>query len=154
MVIKLRTANSDDIKLLQQLNNELFIDNYKYDNDLVMDWAMGVRGKNYFSRIVKNKRAFCCIAEINGKAVGYISCIPKEISYRKSRYFEIDNLGVVPDYQSKGIGTLLINKAKEWAKKKGYQRLFVISYFKNIRAIAFYKRNGLEEIDVSLETEI
>lgn len=154
MKINLRMANSRDIGTLQQLNQEAFIDNYKYDKDLSLDWAKGEQGKKYFTRFVTDSKAFCCIAENNGKAVGYVACRQKEVSYRKSKYFEIDNIGVLPNYRSKGIGTLLIKKAKRWAKKKGYQRLFVNSYFKNNRAVVFYKRCGFEEIDLALEVKI
>jgi len=117
MNISLRSVNNHDIETLQQLNNEVFLDNYKYDKDLIIDWALGEQGKKYFSRIVHNKQVFCCIAEDNKKAVGYISCKSKKIIYCKSKYFEIDNMGIISDYRSKGIGTLLIKKAKEWAKK-------------------------------------
>ncbi len=154
MDIQLRTANKNDVEILQGLNNELFIDNQKYDDDMVMNWSTGEKGKNYFTRIINNKQAFCSIAEVKGRAVGYISCEKKEESSRKSRYFEIANMGVISEYRSKGVGTLLIKKAKEWAKKNGYQRLFVNSYFKNHKAIAFYKRNGFKEIDVSLEIKL
>ncbi|OGK29896.1 hypothetical protein A3G67_00020 [Candidatus Roizmanbacteria bacterium RIFCSPLOWO2_12_FULL_40_12] len=154
MSISLRRAIIDDLSTLQQLNNEVFIDNEKYDDDLVMGWATSELGKNYFSRILKNERVFCCIAEDGGKAVGYIACVPKEMSYKKSKYLEVENMGVIPEYRSKGIGAMLMENAKKWAKENGYQKLFVNSYFKNQKAIDFYKRNGFEEIDISLEVKI
>lgn len=33
---------------LQILNNEVFVDNYKYDPDLILDWALSKQGKNIF----------------------------------------------------------------------------------------------------------
>lgn len=154
MNLSLRRATLKDIKTLQRLNNEVFIDNYKYDHDLLLDWALGKSGRKYFTHFVNDSNSFCCIASVAGNPVGYILCILKKFSYRKNKYLEIDNMGVIPGYRSKGIGTVLLNSARSWAKKNGYQKIYVNSYCKNTRAITFYKRHGLKEIDVSLEGKI
>lgn len=41
-----------------------------------------------------------------------------------------------------------------WAKENGYEKMFVNSYVANKKAIAFYKKCGFNEIDVSLEKKI
>ena len=48
-MINIRKANKDEVKDLQSLNNEVFIDNNKYDNDLDMSWAKSEKGKIYFT---------------------------------------------------------------------------------------------------------
>lgn len=154
MEVKLRLANIDDVKILQELNQEVFVDNHQYDPDLIMEWALSEKGKHYFANLVQDNQAYCCLAEVNNKPVGYIAGREKKFGYRKSRYFEIENMGVIPEFRSKGIGALLINQTKEEAKKKGYQKIFVNSYFHNIKAIAFYKNHGMKEIDLSLEGTI
>lgn len=154
MNIRIRKANSNDIKTLQNLNYEVFIDNYKYDDDLILDWSLSEKGRTYFSKLLSNIHAVCLIAEDNGKVVGYIAAISKDLNYKKSKYLEIDNMGTIPTYRSKGIGTLLISKVKQWGKERGYKKLYVNSYFKNTGAIKFYKRNGLQETDISFEGKI
>lgn len=151
MQISIRKAKSEDIKSLQKLNYEVFIDNYKYDDDLILDWSLSEKGRIYFSKLLSNIHAVCFIAEDEGNAVGYIAAKPKDLSYKKSKYLEIDNMGTIPEYRSKGIGTLLITKIKEWAKERGYERLYVNAYFKNTGAIKFYKKNDLQETDISFE---
>jgi len=74
----IRQARVDDVETLQNLNNEVFLDNKKYDDDIIEDWA----------------------------------------------------------------------------KQQGYKRMYVNSYFKNVRAIKFYKKSDFKEIDLSLETKI
>lgn len=154
MNIKIRKATTDDLVTLQNLNQEAFIDNQKYDEDLVMDWALSDQGKKYFVGILDDLQCAVFIAEDNGRAVGYISASRKKVSYRKSSYCEIDNAGVIPEYQSQGVGRQMIDAIKKWAKDSGYDRLFVSSYYHNTRAVAFYKRNGFSEIDLSLETNL
>ena len=78
----------------------------------------------------------------------------KFIDYRKSKYLEIENMGVVPDYRSQGISRLLMDECFKWGKENGFQKVFVNSYIKNTAAMEFYKKSGFEEIDISLEKNI
>lgn len=63
-------------------------------------------------------------------------------------------MGVIPGFRSQGIGSLFIEKLSEWARTKGFQKYYLNSYFKNTKAIAFYKKNGFSEIDVILDRAI
>lgn len=119
-----------------------------------MDWTKSDDGKNYFNKILNDLESYCLIAEDAGKPVGYIIATPWKVNYLKSKYFEIDNMGVSPKYRSRGIGSLLIEECIAWAKTKGYKRMYVNSYFKNTKAVAFYKRNNFTEIDISLQKNI
>ena len=107
-MISIRPCLPTEWKMLQILNNEVFQDNLTYDPDLVADYALSEKGINYFKLVLKDKNSCCFIAEEDGKPVGYIVGNPKKYSYRKSRYFELDNMGVSPKYRSHGIGSKLI----------------------------------------------
>lgn len=150
MDIRIRRATPADVSILQKLNNEVFIDNYKYDNDLILDWATSEKGKAYFTKLLLDTKSICFIAQDDNEPVAYIAARPREFGYRKSKYFEIDNMGTIPKYQSKGIGSILITKVKEWARKNGYDYLRVNTYFFSSRAVLFYKKNGFKEIDLDL----
>jgi ribosomal protein S18 acetylase RimI-like enzyme len=154
MDVKIRPATLADLTQIQQLNQEVFEHDHKYDDDLVMDWALGPHGEAYFRSVFANEYAIILVAEEAEKLVGYASCGLKKVSYRKSRYLEIENIGVIPTHRSNGIGNMLLQEAKEWARKHGFDRLFVNSYFHNDGAIRFYKRFGFEPIDICLEMKI
>lgn len=154
MEIKVITSDSSKVVVLQNLNDEVFVDNRKYDSDLKMDWAQSETGRKYFTEVLNNPEAICLLAEEENKPVGYLIAIPKDISYRLSKYIEIENMGVSPNFRSKGIGIQLINKCIELAKEYGYQKVYVNTYFENTKAIVFYERCGLKKIDVSLEKDI
>ncbi|MDP3726826.1 MAG: GNAT family N-acetyltransferase [bacterium] len=150
-MVHIRAARKDEVKDLQNLNNEVFIADQQYDPDLLMDWAQSNKGKEYFTQLLNDQNSCCLIAEDNGRKVGYIAAAPKDIRYRKSKYIEIEDMGVTPQYRSKGIGTMLIDECLKWAKSKGFQKAYVNSYFDNLKAIKFYKKNGFSEIDICLE---
>lgn len=150
----IRTAHPDEWSKLQILNDEVFGDNIKYAPDLKRDWAFSDAGRSYFQELVKDPEQCCFVAEEEGKLVGYIAGAEKEFSYCKSRYFEIENMGVTASHRNRGVGSRLFSAIKDWAKEKGYGFLYVNSFWKNQGAIAFYKQNGLSEIDVSLEMKL
>jgi GNAT superfamily N-acetyltransferase len=51
--------------------------------------------------------------------------------------------GIIPEYRYKGLGTKVLARLENKAKKRGAKRLFVY-VDKNEKAIPFYKRNGFE----------
>lgn len=55
---------------------------------------------------------------------------------------EIKNMAVIESYRSKGIGSLLISKAKEIAKDNDYKTLAVGTSDTGFQQIRFYERNN------------
>lgn len=153
-MITIRQANPDEVKKLQDLNDDAFANNPQYDPDLILDWAQSETGKNYFTKTIANSDDLLLVAEDHGKLVGYIAGSPKHYGHRKCKYIEIDNLGVAVAYRRKGIATELMSKFLDWARNQGYQKVYLSSYFKNTQAITFYKEMGFSEIDVGLEKNI
>lgn len=153
-MINIKRANKNELQDLQELTTKIFYDNLKYDPDFDMKWAQSEKGKTYFTDYINNPDSCFLIAEENHNNIGYVAAGPKSIPYLKSKYVEIEHMGVIPKYRSKGIGTLLINECLKWAKSQGFQKAFVNTYFTNTLAIAFYKRNGFSEIDISLEKNL
>ena len=66
---------------------------------------------------------------------------------RSDKSIYLDRLGVNVKYHRKGIGTLMIGKAKETAKSFGmeYLRLFVVDI--NKPAIQLYVKNGFRKVE-------
>ncbi|MDR6488369.1 ribosomal protein S18 acetylase RimI-like enzyme [Chryseobacterium vietnamense] len=55
---------------------------------------------------------------------------------------EIKNIAVIESYRSKGIGSILIDKAKEIAKENHYKTLTVGTSDTGFQQIRFYEKNG------------
>jgi hypothetical protein len=57
-MIKIRPARKSEVRDLQELNNEVFVDNQQYDDDLDMDWLKSKRfQKAYVNAYIKNTEA-------------------------------------------------------------------------------------------------
>lgn len=55
---------------------------------------------------------------------------------------EIKNMAVINHYRNKGIGSILLNKAKEIAKANHYKKLTVGTSDTGFQQIRFYEKNG------------
>ena len=153
-MITLRQAKLTDLDLILDLNTMIFMDNPKYDNDAIKNFAHTPLGRKYFKKAIKSKDGCFFVAEEDGKMIGYVNGGKMEVSYRKSKYFEIDNLGVIPNKKRLGIGKKLLDTVEKWVKENGYQKIYLNSYSKNRNALAFYRKFSYEDIDVCLEKEI
>ena len=126
--IKIRKATIDDVRAIQELNNDLFkLEKENYDTTLISDWPISDEGKDYFSDLINNH--YVIVAEDN-------------------------NMVVKNEYRGKGIGKSLINYFKEYCKSNNVYNMQVIASYKNRDAIEFYRKNGFEEFDITLTAKI
>jgi GNAT superfamily N-acetyltransferase len=153
-MISIRNATSEDVTLIQNLNDEVFVDNVKYLPDLDMNWAKGEYGLKYFTELINDESNLCLIAEDDGKAIGYLAASPKKFTYRTLSYTELENMGVTPEYQSKGIGAQLLELYLQWSREGGYEKAYVNTFAKNAGALKFYRKHGFADIDISLEMKL
>ncbi len=151
MNIVIRQAKTEDWQSIQKLNSEVFQNDKDNDPDMDLGWPYSEKGIKYYQNLANGTYGHCLIADFDNKAVGYIALSIKDFGYRKSKYVEVENIGVSPDYRSQGIGEKLMNEAGDWAKEQGAQRLYVEAFWGNDKAIKYYKKNGFVEIGVELE---
>jgi ribosomal protein S18 acetylase RimI-like enzyme len=152
--IKIETAKPEDWELIQKLNNLVFLNDKDNDDDLDLNWPFLDVGIKYYKRLANGEYGKCFIAYVGGKPAGYVALATKDFGYRKSKYVEIENIGVNPEFRSQGIGHLLVEKTVEWAKEKGASKLYVSAYWGNTKAINFYKKNSFYEVEVGLDKKI
>lgn len=154
MKIKIIPARSEDWITIQRLNNEVFINDGQHDDDLDLDWPFSKVGIEYYKKLAGGKYGHCLIALSDNVPAGYVALVIKDFGYRKSKYVEIENIGVNPEFRSKGIGHLLMQASEKWAKEQNATKLYVSAYFKNEKAIKFYKKEGFYEIGLELDKKL
>jgi ribosomal protein S18 acetylase RimI-like enzyme len=86
--------------------------------------------------------AFGIVAEENGekKLLACIEVCPEEWSNR----LMVTELWVADELHRKGIGTRLMNVAKEKAKEQGRRAITLETQSCNVRAITFYRKQGFK----------
>ena len=58
---------------------------------------------------------------------------------------ELNGIAVLPEYQSRGIGTRLIAAAEQMARERGFREVFVGVNIENARARSLYERLGYRD---------
>jgi ribosomal protein S18 acetylase RimI-like enzyme len=145
--MKIREARADEWQIIQDLN--------RYDPDMDLNWPFSAEAITYYKKLASGDYGHCLLAEADSKVLGYIAlAVNKNFSYRKSKYIEIENIGVLPEFRSKGIGKKLFTAAKEWAKEQKADRFYVNAYWGNKGAIKFYKDCGFKEMGVMFDMDI
>jgi diamine N-acetyltransferase len=151
MQILIRQATSSDATILTALNLAVHnihaqaVPNY-FKSTTSTDAAIQAAFINHLAD--ENTRIF--IAEADGEAVGYILTILRQLEenayvYAHTRLI-VDQMSVNPAYRSKGVGHLLMQKAIELGRELNVDFLGLTVWAFNEEAIAFYKREGFENV--------
>ena len=91
-------------------------------------------------RAIESDSAAMFIAVAEQKVVGLCSAYEDIESVRFGRRVWVEDLAVHPDHRSLGIGKLLLDRAKEWARGRGADRLVLESSVARADAHRFYER--------------
>lgn len=146
----IRLATIDDLKRIQELSYKLMT----YEKERIPEkflsdenWALSEAGyENYKANIEHDWIFVVCI---DGKIIGYMTCwINKKKPWLKYSNMEIGNIFIEEEYRSLGIGTALVNKAKELCKENNIEYLKIDVFEHNKRAQEFYKKNGLYQYSI------
>ncbi|MFC2023549.1 GNAT family N-acetyltransferase [Chloroflexota bacterium] len=78
------------------------------------------------------------VAEVDGEIRGYVDLVTQ----RWQQLGWVSNLAVDRDYRRRGIGTELIQHARQWAWEQDLHTLSVETTTKNYPALSFYQKLG------------
>jgi len=85
------------------------------------------------------------VAEYENKIVGWIGA-SQAIMIEVMPHCEINGLVIDQDHRGMGIGKLLIDKVKQWARKKNNTKIGLHCNVKRTEAHLFYEHLGFAEI--------
>ena len=95
--------------------------------------------KTFYKEYIKR------IAEISKSEARKVLFIPVPYMLLKCCYPAHLHINLLPDYQSKGYGTLMINALLEELKEKNVKAVMLLTDAENTGAIKFYQRNGFKK---------
>ncbi|HTN20659.1 MAG TPA: GNAT family N-acetyltransferase [Pelobium sp.] len=134
------------IDLLKDFN-EKSGGNFIVDRNFILDTT---------NKLIKRETFGCYIAYENRNPIGLIIISHSFAIYNGGDFGVITELYVAKEKRSQGIGRLLLEKAREFAKQNNWKKLEVGAPNKSEwpRTIDFYKENGFEEKGPKLRLEL
>lgn len=110
------------------------------------DEFAGVDKEKMLRELRKNEARFNAFAAINARNeyVGILTLVETFAIYAGGNYGVIDEMYVAPEYRSQGVGKMLLDAAKEYARRKNWLRLDVTAPPEEEwrRTVKFYEREG------------
>ncbi|HOO49490.1 MAG: GNAT family N-acetyltransferase [Saccharofermentanaceae bacterium] len=85
---------------------------------------------------LKRNPTTCFVAICDGKIVGAI------LSGHDGRRGIISHTAVIPDYQGKGIGSMLVNRAVKAIENCGIRKILLVAFKHNTQGNAFWEKMG------------
>ena len=110
--------------------------------------------KEYWEDILKEVTVFKALD--NGKIIGVATVSSSSAFFVPAGEFGmINELYVLPEYRSKGVGKLLIEGVKDFAREKGWRRIEVTTpeAHKWKRTVEFYKKENFAEVGFRMKLE-
>lgn len=155
--ITYREATATDIPRLQELNSQLFQEDghRALDYNLDYDWSKSEDGAEFYNHMVTSDNCLALVAEHDNEILGYLCGEAKQHStIRPITVTDLEDMYVVPEHRSRGIGAELISRFLKWSRTQGAKRVQVTTYCTNVKGIDFYKRNGFSEYSITLENNL
>ena len=145
--IKIRTASTNDARLLAKLGAQTFRDTFKSSNtheDMKLYLAKNFSTEQLEGELEEVGTIFI-IAEDEDKAVGYAKMRrPEEPpdGLNEPNQIEIERIYAAKEYLGKAVGKTLMEACLAIAKKAGHKVAWLGVWEHNPRAISFYEKWG------------
>jgi len=145
-ITRIRPIDITEVKILQDISKSTFFETFVNDctpSDMEMflndDFSL-----EKLSLELENPESQFFFAETNDKIIGYlkINSGKAQTESKLENALEIERVYVIPEFQGKKIGQLLMDKALEIAKFGHFAWVWLGVWEHNMNAIRFYEKHG------------
>jgi GNAT superfamily N-acetyltransferase len=133
MKITIREMTANDAKAVNTLSTQL---GYPLSIEQTLQNIIAV---------LQSKDHTAFVAEYENEILGWIGA-SQAIMIEVMPYCEINGLVIDKDHRGMGVGKLLVNKVKQWAKEKNNNKVGLRCNVKRTEAHLFYEHLGFAEI--------
>lgn len=130
-------ATKKDIGEVARLFNEYRMF-YKREDDIVS-------AASYIKERIENNESVIFVVQDGDDYIGFTQLYPSYSSLSMKRTWILNDLYVEKRARKKGIGEMLLQQAKEYAKKNGAKSLSLSTAIDNLSAQRLYEKNGYQK---------
>jgi ribosomal protein S18 acetylase RimI-like enzyme len=152
--MKIRRATERDVDGMADMALEFEIFLIKLDNTLLDAPPSKEVFKNVLRQGMDDEKHYIVVAEEGGKLAGMADfwAYPEFLHGGLSGY--LNNLYVREGHRGDGLGTRLLEHLMKEAKKRGVVAMHIPVKPKNLRALEFYRKAGVDEELLMMETRL
>jgi ribosomal protein S18 acetylase RimI-like enzyme len=144
-------VSPDEIDILQKLSKQTFHEAFSSGNteENMTRYLEEGFSLDKLSRELKDENTSFYFVKSANEVIGYmkLNAGPAQTELQKEDSFEIERIYVLSDFQGKGIGRQLLEKAIQMAREKKASYIWLGVWEENKSAIQFYKKNGFTAFD-------
>lgn len=137
--ITIHKAQTSDIKGMAELLCILL----GQETDFTPDVELQIRGLQLIINNPNSGQLF--VAKVGTDVIGMVNLLFTISTAIGQKVAILEDMIVLPKYQNYGIGSKLIEHAKQYAKNEGIGRITLLTDNDNTKAHSFYKRNGFQK---------
>ena len=151
-LLELIPVSIDDVKLLQKLSVQTFIETFGAQNSEadMQEYLNNQMSTSQLKKELEHAHSNFYFAYYKDRLAGYLK-LNFESAQRETvgtgTAFEVERIYLLNDFQRQGLGKVLFEKAVALGKEKGYRKLWLGVWEHNTPALAFYKKLGLTVFD-------
>ncbi|WP_040949155.1 GNAT family N-acetyltransferase [Gorillibacterium massiliense] len=146
MAVKIEKCSREDLQTLQEISIETFNDTFKDQNSAENMKAYLERAfnSNQLEKELSNLSSDFIFIWFNEEVAGYLKMNWNEAQSEQmgGESLEIERIYIRHQFQRKGLGKYLINKAMEMAARQNKKKIWLGVWEKNENAMDFYKKMG------------
>lgn len=147
--VSIRPVHADELPLLQRISINAFVDTFlafKTADDLA-DYVEDAYGADTLAQELVDPEAAFYFIEVNREVVGYLklSVGYAQTEAQRADSLEVQRIYLLPSYQGRGLGSLLMSFALTQAKKLGKTRAWLGVWGHNEPAKALYAKFGFKK---------
>ncbi|OFL47468.1 hypothetical protein HMPREF2767_02720 [Nosocomiicoccus sp. HMSC067E10] len=98
--------------------------------------------KNIAIESIKNNKDNIFILTHQNDYLGYIEMREYYDIFMDEYWGYLHSIAIKKEFEGKGVSELLLNKAEEWCRERGFNKLGLQVFEKNKRAIKFYEKHN------------
>jgi len=153
--MNIRTAEIKDIDKILILEDQIFDIHFKSRPDWI---GKNPKSYEYKKDIIEGNNGKIFIAEENNNIIGLCIINIREIKnhhmFHDMTNIEIENICIDEDYRKKGIGKILFEEVKKFAKEINAKNIELSVWKFNQDAINFYEKMGMKIRIIRMEYKI
>ena len=133
--MKIRRANKDDYQEILRLFTDFVEQPDRYVN----------KDNDSFLQFIDSENNFVDVAEEKGNLYAFVTYSIRTVVRYPKPVLEVEELYVDPKYRKSGIGTKLLERVIDFAKRTNSQQIHIVSDLSRLGAHEFYQKVGFEK---------